>query len=125
MKNKMETSKKFVIFTGIIFVLMLIFCVGAFLYFTLADVMCDWTLLVTIATVSAAPFATATGFYFSKAKTENKIKLQTAFMKEKYKVLYDMGALDYERAQTEMEDEISDVETEIDAIDEYVEEHTF
>jgi hypothetical protein len=125
MKNKMETSKKFVIFTGIVFVFMLIFCVGSFLYFTLTGVMCDWTLLVTIATVSAAPFATATGFYFSKAKTENKIKLQTTFMKEKYKVLYDMGALDYERAQTEIEDEISDVETEIDAIDENVDEHIF
>ena len=125
MKNQMETSKKFVIFTGIIFILMLLFCTGAFLYFTLSGAICDWTLLVTIATVSAAPFATATGFYFSKAKTENKIKLQTAFMKEKYKVLYDMGALDYERAQTEIEDQIEDVETEIDAIDEDVEDHIF
>ncbi len=125
MKNKIETSKKFVIFTGIIFVLMLLLCTGSFLYFTLAGVMCDWTLLATIATVSAAPFATATGFYFSKAKTENKVKLQTAFMKEKYKVLHDMGALDCDRAQTEMEDEITDVETEIDAIDEDVEEHVF
>lgn len=125
MKPKMETSKKFVIFTGIIFVLMLVFCVGSFLYFTLTGVMCDWTLLVTIATVSAAPFATATGFYFSKAKTENKIKLQTAFMKEKYKVLYDMGALDHDRAQTEIEDEITDVEAEIDAINEDVDESVF
>jgi hypothetical protein len=125
MKQKMETSKKFVIFTGIIFVLMLIFCIGSFLYFTLTGAMCDWTLLVTIATVSAAPFATATGFYFSKAKTENKIKLQTAFMKEKYKVLHDMGALDYDRAQTEMEDQITDVEAEIDSIDENVDESVF
>ena len=125
MKNKIETSKKFVMFTGIIFVLMLLLCTGSFLYFTLTDVMCDWTLLATIATVSAAPFATATGFYFSKAKTENKVKLQTAFMKEKYKVLHDMGVLNYDRAQTEIENEISDVETEIDAIDEDVEEHVF
>jgi hypothetical protein len=125
MKPKMETSKKFVIFTGIIFVLMLAFCAGSFLYFTLTGAMCDWTLLVTIATVSAAPFATATGFYFSKAKTENKIKLQTAFMKEKYQVLYDMGALNYDRAQTEIEDQITEVETEINSIDENVDDNVF
>jgi hypothetical protein len=125
MKNKIEMSKKFVIFTGVIFVLMLVFCAVAFLYFTLTGVICDWTLLVTVATVSAAPFATATGFYFSKAKTENKIKLQTEFMKEKYKVLYDMGALDFGRAQMEMENEITEVETEIDAIDENVDENVF
>lgn len=123
--KKTETSKKFVIFTGIVFVFMLMFCAGTFLYFTLNDIVCDWTLLVTIATVSAAPFATATGFYFSKAKTENKIKLQTAFMKEKYQVLHDMGALDYGRAQTEIEDQISDVETEIDSIDENADESVF
>ena len=77
MKNKMETSKKFVVFTGVIFVLMLMFCTSVFLYFTYTGIMCDWTLLVTIATVSAAPFATATGFYFSKAKTETvKIRFQ-------------------------------------------------
>lgn len=125
MKNKMETSKKFVIFTGLIFVLMLFFCTGSFLYFTLTDIPCDWTLLVTIVTVSATPFATATGFYFSKAKTENKIKLQTEFMKEKYKILYDMGVLDCGRAQTEVEDEIDDIESEIDSINENVDETIF
>lgn len=125
MKKKMETSKKFVIFTGIIFVLMLAFCAGAFLYFTLTGMMCDWTLLVTVATVSAAPFATATGFYFSKAKTENKIKLQIAFMKEKYQVLHNMGVLNSDRATTEIEDEIADVEMEIDAINEEIDEHVF
>ena len=46
-------------------------------------------------------------------------------MKEKYKVLHDMGVLDYNRAQTEMEDQITDVETEIDSIDENVDESVF
>ena len=119
-----ETSKKFVAFTGVIFILTLMFCMGIFTYCLITDRMCDWTLLVTVTTVSAAPFTAATSCYFSKSKIENKYKIQSTFLKEKYQMLYEMGVLTSDRAVEEIEGEIAEIDESMDAIEEEIEIET-
>lgn len=119
--KRIETSKKFVILTGVIFIIALLYCIGIFTYCTLTDKVCDWTLLVTIMTVTAAPFTTGVACYYAKSKVENKVKIQSTFLKEKYQMLYDMGVLTPDRAVGEIEEEIVEIDESIDSIDEEVE----
>lgn len=107
MKNKMETSKLIVLVTGIIFALVVLVCLLLFVYCTIYNFAYDWTGIVALLTVSGSVFGTAIATYESKAKVENTLKIKRSFLKEKYHVLKNIGALDCYRAQMEIENEIN------------------
>ena len=68
-KPKMEFSKK--IFVAILAIEILVILFTGLMVFITQDL----SPLPTLITTTAAATATCTGFYFSKAKLENKIKL--------------------------------------------------
>lgn len=67
--SKMEFSKKILIVAGITNAIVILFTL-VMVYRT-----CDLTPLIYLIPSVAAEVATGTGFYYSKAKVENRIKL--------------------------------------------------
>lgn len=112
--KKMETSKKLAWLSGICFVIALLYSIGIFTYSVVCDKLCDFTMLITLITVAGAAFGTTTVFYYSKARFENIIKLQKSTLKTKYLILKDINALDEMRIQSEIENELSKIECDID-----------
>ena len=114
-KKKMETSKKLAWFSGICFGIVLLFSILTFGYSTYMDLMPDYTMFITLITVTGAVFGTTCAFYYSKARLENAIKLERSFLKSKYLILKDVGLLDESRIQVELDNELSKIETDIDS----------
>lgn len=112
--KKIETSKKLAYFSGVCFAIALAYSMLIFTYGVLHDKMIDYTMLMTLVTVPGAVFGTTTAFYYSKARFENVMKLQTASLKSKYLILKDVNLLDEYRTQTELENELSKIECSID-----------
>ena len=105
MKQKMETSKKLAWFSGICFVLTVIYSVLMFTYGSLYDKILDYTLLITLISVTGGVFGLTMASYMNKGRYENVTKIERDFLREKYTILKDIGVLNYDRAVTEIEEE--------------------
>ena len=114
----MEFSKKIVLTTGIIFALVILICLGIFVYCTIYSVIYDWTGIVALLTVSGSVFGTSVAVYMNKAKFENVNKIKRSFLREKYEILKDIGVLDSFRAQSEIEEEINQIDSRLDMAEE-------
>lgn len=114
LKKKIETSKLIVLVTGSIFAVVIAVCLYLFIYCTIYSVYFDWTGIVTLLTVSGTVFTTAIAAYEAKAKAENVNKIKRSFLREKYDILKEIGVLDYGRAQSEIENEINQIDYKLD-----------
>lgn len=114
MKKKLETSKKLAWLSGMCFVVALLYSIGIFTYSVVCDKLCDFTMLITLITVTGAAFGITCTMYYNKARYENIIKLQKSALKTKYLILKDINALDEMRVQTELENELFKIESDID-----------
>jgi hypothetical protein len=114
MKKKMECSKKLAWFSGVCFAMTLLYSMIAFAYGIIVGTECDFAMLITLDTVTGAVFGVTMATYANKSRYENVIKLQTKFIVTKYKMLKELGVLDYNRAVQEVEDEISEIEEDFD-----------
>ena len=114
MKKQMETSKKLVWLSSICFIVILIFSMAMFVYCIVQDKMCDFTILITLITVAGAVFGTTCAAYYSKARCENSYKIRRSFLKSKYLILKDINSLDEMRVQTELDNELSKIECDLD-----------
>lgn len=114
MKKKLETSKKLAWLSGMCFVVALLYSIGIFTYSVVCDKLCDFTMLITLITVTGAAFGVTCTMYYNKARYENIIKLQKSTLKTKYLILKDINALDEMRVQTELENELFKIESDID-----------
>jgi glucan phosphoethanolaminetransferase (alkaline phosphatase superfamily) len=116
MKNKIQTSKKLAAFACVCFAAALVFSMIAFIYCAKTDRATDMNVLITLITVTGGAFGVTMATYSNKSRYENVIKEQRKTLKTKYLILKDVGALDEERLQRELEDELSkidlDAETE-------------
>lgn len=109
----METSKKIILVSGIIFVAAVVYSMISCTIAMTDGAYVDWTSIVTLLTVTGGAFGTACGFYFNKAKSENNYKLRMAFLREKYAILKEIGALDVHRAKLELENEIDTIDNRL------------
>lgn len=114
MKEKVQTSKKLAWFSGICFVLAIVYSIAIFTYGTLQDKMIDYTVLITLITATAAVFGVTMASYMNKGRYENTVKIQRSFLKEKYTILKELGVLDNFRAVQEIEDELIEMENDFD-----------
>ncbi len=114
MKKKTETSKKLAWFSGVCFVLSVIYSVLVFTYGTYKGDMYDFTLPITLITTTGAVFGVTMASYMNKSRYENTVKIQKDFLKEKYTILQEMGLLDNDRAIQEVEDVLLEIESESD-----------
>ena len=107
-KPKMETSKKLAWFSGICFAV-------AILYSMLeAPTMSDYTMVITLITVTGAVFGVTMATYMNKGRYENTVKIQKGFLREKYTILKELGVLDNARAIQDIEEEFIEIETDFD-----------
>ena len=114
MKQKMETSKKLAWFSGTCFAIAVIYSVLIFTYGVYAGTMCDFALPITLITVTGAVFGVTMVAYNSKSRYENVTKIERDFLREKYTILQDIGALDHDRAVMEIEDEFAEMAANAD-----------
>lgn len=114
MKKKLETSKKLAWLSGMCFVVALLYGIGIFTYSVVYDKLCDFTMLITMITVTGAAFGVTCTMYYNKARYENIVKLQKSTLKTKYLILKDINALDEMRVQSELENELSKIECDAD-----------
>lgn len=114
MKNKIETSKKLAWFSGICFALAVVYSILVFAYGMYTNAMCDFTLPITLLTVTGAVFGVTMVAYNSKSRYENVTRIQQNYLREKYTILKDLGVLDSDRAITEIEDEFTEMEDNAD-----------
>ena len=121
-KQKMETSKKLAWFSGVCFAIALIYSILIFTYATITDKMCDFTLPVTLITVTGAVFGTTCAFYYNKSKGENLFKIKRSYLKIKYLILNIIGTLDEGRIQHEIENELSKIDADFDMEEEKIKE---
>lgn len=112
-KKRMETSKKIILVNGIFFAVAVIYTIISCSIAMIYSSYVDWTSIVTLLTVTGGAFGTACGFYFNKAKSENNYKLRMAFLREKYAILKEIGALDVHRAKLELENEIDTIDNRL------------
>ena len=112
-KKRMETSKKIILVSGIIFVAAVVYSMISCTIAMTDGAYVDWTSIVTLLTVTGGAFGTACGFYFNKAKSENNYKLRMAFLREKYAILKEIGVLDVHRAKLELENEIDTIDNRL------------
>lgn len=110
----MEFSKKIVIATGVIFSFVVVICLGIFVYCTVSGTVYDWSGIVTLLSVSGAVFGTSSACYYNKSRHDNVYKLRKLMLREKYTILQEIGALDVERARTEIESEIERIDSGLD-----------
>ena len=113
-KKKMETSKKLAWFSGICFAIAVIYSVVIFTYGSGIETMCDFTLPITLITVTGAVFGVTMVAYNNKSRYENVTKIQKDFLREKYTILKDIGVLNYDRAVMEIEEEFTEIEANAD-----------
>lgn len=114
MKKKMETSKKLAWFSGICFSIAIIYSILVFTYGTYFGTMYDFTLLITLITVTGAVFGVVMAMYSNKSRYENTTKIQQGFLREKYTILKELGVLDNYRAIQEIEEELTEIEADFD-----------
>lgn len=114
MKQKMETSKKLAWLSGTCFVITLLCSLVAFAYSVLYELMLDFTLLITLLTVTGAVFGVTMASYNNKSRYENVTKIQKDYLREKYSILKEMGVLDNGRAILEIEEEFAEIEANAD-----------
>lgn len=114
MKKQMETSKKLVWLSSICFIITLIFSMVIFAYCIVQDRMCDSTILITLITTAGAVFGTTCATYYNKARCENTYKIRRSFLKSKYLILKDINLLDETKVQSELENELSKIECDLD-----------
>ena len=114
MKNKIENSKKLAWFSGICFALAMLYSILIFTYGAICDKMIDYTMIITLITATSAVFGVTIASYMNKGRYENTVKIQRGFLKEKYTILKELGVLDNDRAVQEIEDELTDMETDFD-----------
>ena len=112
--KKIETSKKLAYLSGICFVVALVYSIGIFTYSVLNDISYDFTMLITLITVTGAAFGVTCSMYYNKARFENTIKIQQSYLREKYTILKKIGALDCDRAVAEIEEEFAEIEEDTD-----------
>lgn len=112
--HKIETSKKLAWFSGICFAIAIIYSITIFTYCSIQDKICDFTMLITLNTVTGTVFGTIVAFYLNKSRFENVIKLQCSSLKSKYLILKDVDLLDKYRVQTELDNELSKIDSVID-----------
>ena len=112
--KKMETSKKLAWFSGICFALAVMYSILVFAYGIYIGAMCDFTLPITLLTVTGAVFGVTMVAYNSKSRYENVTKIQQNYLREKYTILKELGVLDYSRAISEIEDEFTEMEVNAD-----------
>ena len=112
-KKRMETSKKIILVSGIFFAVAVIYTIISCSIAMIYSSYVDWTSIITLLTVTGGAFGTACGFYFNKAKSENNYKLRMAFLREKYAILKEIGALDVHRAKLELENEIDTIDNRL------------
>ena len=112
-KKRMETSKKIILVSGIFLAVAVIYTIISCSIAMIYSSYVDWTSIVTLLTVTGGAFGTACGFYFNKAKSENNYKLRMAFLREKYAILKEIGALDVHRAKLELENEIDTIDNRL------------
>ena len=115
MKNKLQTSKKLAVFACVCFAAVLVFNMFTLFYCTITDRMLDTTVLITLTTVTGGAFGVTMATYSNKSRYENVIKEQRKTLKTKYLILKDVGALDNERIQAEIEDEFSKIESDAES----------
>lgn len=113
-QNKIETSKKLAWFSGTCFAIAILYSIFIFTYGAITGNMCDFTLPVTLVTVTGAVFGVTMVAYNSKSRYENVTKIQKDFLREKYTILKDIGVLDHDRAVMEIEEEFADIEANAD-----------
>lgn len=114
MKKKIETSKKLAWLSGVCFVVTLLCSLATFVYSALCELMFDFTLLITLMTVTGAVFGVTMVAYNNKSRYENVTKIQKDYLREKYSILKEMGVLDKDRAILEIEEEFADIEANAD-----------
>ena len=112
--KKIETSKKLAYLSGICFVVALVYSIGIFTYSLMNDVSCDFSMLITLITVTGAAFGVTCSMYYNKSRFENTIKIQQSYLREKYTILKEIGALDCDRAVAEIEEEFTEIEEDAD-----------
>ena len=112
--KKIETSKKLAYLSGICFVVALVYSIGIFTYSVMNDVPCDFSMLITLITVTGATFGVTCSMYYNKSRFENTIKIKQGFLREKYTILKEIGALDCDRAVAEIEEEFTEIEEDAD-----------
>ena len=110
MKQKMETSKKLAWFSGICFAIAIVYSIFIFTYGTIQDKMIDYTMPITLVTITGAVFGTTTTFYYNKSKAENIFKIRRSFLKLKFLILKVINLLDEARTQTELENELAKID---------------
>ena len=113
-KKRLETSKKLALLSGICFVVALVYSIGVFTYSVLNDISCDFTMLITLITVTGAAFGTTTAFYYNKSKAENLYKVKSSYLKVKYLILKDVDVLDESEIQSELQTELDKIESFFD-----------
>ena len=111
-KNKIQMSKKLAVFSCVCFALVLIFSMAAFSYCAIMDKAPDMAVLITLITIAGGTFGVTIASYSNKSRYENVIKEQRKTLKAKYLILKDVGALDEERLISEIEDELSKIESD-------------
>lgn len=114
MKKKIETSKKLAWFSGICFAIAVIYSVLIFAYGIYTNTVCDFTLPITLLTVTGAVFGVTMVAYNSKSRYENVTKIQKDYLREKYTILKELGVLDSSRAISEIEEEFIEIEDNAD-----------
>lgn len=114
MKKKMETSKKLAWLSGTCYVITLLFSIAAFVYSALYDKMSDFTLFMTLISVTGAVFGVTMVAYNNKSRYENVTKIQKDYLREKYTILQELGVLDVGRAISEIEEEFAEIESNAD-----------
>jgi hypothetical protein len=114
MKKKMQTSKKLAWFSGICFAIAVLYGVLIFAYGIYNETMCDFTLPITLMTVTGAVFGVTMVAYNSKSRYENVTKIQKDYLREKYTILKELGVLDNSRAISEIEEEFTEIEDNAD-----------
>ena len=122
MHNKIETSKKLAWLAGICFLSTIIYSILIFTYSVVTDKACDFTMIITLITITGATFGTTCAFYYNKSKSENLFKMKRSFLKYKYQILSEMHIMTDEYAQSEIETEVNKIECDFDETEDAVEE---
>ena len=114
LKPKMETSKKLAWFSGICFALAVVYSIVIFTVGVCTNTACDFTLPITLVSVTGAAFGVVMVSYANKARYENTVKIEKSFLQEKYNILNKLGVLDHNRAVQEIEEELTEIEANFD-----------
>jgi hypothetical protein len=114
MKQKIECSKKLAWFSGVCFAVSVIYSILIFTYGVYTSSMCDFTLPITLITVTGAVFGVTMVAYNSKSRYENVTRIQQNYLRKKYTILKELGVLDNDRAISEIEDEFTEMEDNAD-----------